>query len=142
MTLQSKITAANAQFTSFVTAADNFMTWWLANSGTGRYWQGLPSHTTAPDGDATEDTDNFASEAHPGESWNANPGGAGNGLKAALRNVLENGSEVSGRLDIYQAPNGHGYHVRAQFTYDGELYQRTHSVGPDDRSTGTFEQIS
>lgn len=88
---------------------------------TGRFFQGLPTHTIVPGEDnmATAETD-----THPQDqisSWGdlgISPGSLP--------------STASIRIDTYSGPQGNGYVVIAQTTIDGHTWQRTISVGPEE----------
>jgi hypothetical protein len=105
-------------------------------ANTGRYWQGLrthtivPAHTNSTDGDAVSDKLDESPLANRFSTWrNAFPEWDGLPIPAAFE------------VQIYGGPGGQGWFATIWVRYNGVLYSRSQNVGPEDHLTKAWHVV-
>lgn len=96
--------------------------WRTAN---GRYWQGLWTHTSAPT--HTNATDGSAAPT----SFSSSPTDQIDRWLDRFNEWAAENMPCRVRIDVYQAPNGHGWTVTVQMIHTGQTWTRVvHMAGP------------
>jgi hypothetical protein len=95
----------------------------------GRYWQGARILSVTPDGTETA-VDGTRKPSDQNENWSDF---LGVDLPATLPVAL--------RIDTYDGPQGKGYTVTAEVTYNAKTWARTWNVGPETWRAVAWHQI-
>jgi hypothetical protein len=94
---------------------------------TGRYWQGLVTHSVIPADGIAAPADRLAEKpADVAESW-----ADGHDPGSSPGEVLAATEPMALRIDVYDGPAGHGYVVTALVRHGAEVWGRSWNVGAE-----------
>ena len=129
--MRDKVDAwVTAKWPTIVARQENYRT------NRGRYWQGLPTHSTCPahengkDGDSLGDRLTASPDDQAFSTWlNVFPEWALELLPACVR------------VDTYDGPGGQGWVLTIMARHNGTMYRRSQNVGPESHRTRGWHQV-
>lgn len=92
----------------------------------GEYWQGLDTHSSTPDYAAKTDGAAYA------DKLDSKPTNESDDWLAVIPDLQTEKLPATIAINVYDGPDGAGYEVVASFAWNGVLYSRTVSRGPED----------
>ena len=102
------------------------------HQNTGRYMQGLFTHSSPPIDENTASPDRLSDKPTDQEiSWDDLPDGT---MPDQMLSRI--------RIDIYSSPGGDGFVLVAEKIVNGTTYEKSYNVGPESRRDSDWQEVS